>query len=215
MAQAQAQAPYQSQFQPPLFEVQQWTKSFPAATAITATTATTPAENEKYVISTDPSLISLSALNHAFNQKYVYWAKPLPEPVLKDLVQRSLCFGVYRCNSNNDADNDNQNGAVDAANDAAGFTQVGFARLITDNVTFAYLTDVYVLPEYQGTGLGTWLLECINAWVDGHGEYFRRFMLVTVGERAKGYYERVMGAKTQGREGEVFVMERRGKGALV
>ncbi|KAL2364709.1 hypothetical protein RJZ56_002373 [Blastomyces dermatitidis] len=142
----------------------------------------------------------------------MYWVKPLPAPVLKDMIDRSLCFGVYRCNNSNGADdNNNQNGTVDAT----GLTQIGFARLITDNITFAYLTDVYILPEYQGTGLGSWLLECVNAWVDGRGEYFRRLMMVTVGERAERYYQRVMGAETQGRTGDVLIMGRKGKGAIV
>ncbi|OAT10819.1 GNAT family N-acetyltransferase [Blastomyces gilchristii SLH14081] len=214
---AQPQAPYQSQFQPPLFQVQQWTKSFSAKTATATTTTTTAAAaatdgKEKYVISTDPSIISLSALTDAFNQEHMYWVKPLPAPVLKDMIDRSLCFGVYRCNNSNGADdNNNQNGTVDAT----GLTQIGFARLITDNITFAYLTDVYILPEYQGTGLGSWLLECVNAWVDGRGEYFRRLMMVTVGERAERYYQRVMGAETQGRTGDVLIMGRKGKGAIV
>ncbi|OJD26142.1 hypothetical protein ACJ73_02482 [Blastomyces percursus] len=214
---AQPQAPYQSQFQPPLFQVEQWTKSFPAkaATATTTTAAAAADGKEKYVISTDPSLLSLSALTDAFNQEYMYWVKPLPAPVLKDMIDRSLCFGVYRCNNSNDPGDNNQNGTVDASADAACLTQIGFARLITDNITFAYLTDVYILPEYQGTGMGSWLLECVNAWVDGRGEYFRRLMMVTVGERAERYYQRVMGAETQGRTGDVLIMGKKGKGAIV
>ena len=55
--------------------------------------------------------------------------------------------------------------------------QVGFARVITDRATFAYLCDVYVLEEYQGRGLGTWIMRELMAHPDLQG--LRRFGLVT------------------------------------
>ncbi|EEH07006.1 conserved hypothetical protein [Histoplasma capsulatum G186AR] len=234
MAEAQEKYQHQFQSQSPPFPTQEWVQFFPspspkspAGTATTTTSSTKKDEKVKYMISTDPSLLSLSALDSAFTQEYMYWVKPLPAPVLKDMIDRSLCFGVYRCSHSNIAnDNGNVGVEVDIDTDAdpatarnmdatTNLTQIGFARLITDNVTFAYLTDVYILPEYQGTGLGSWLLQCVNAWVDGRGEYFRRFMMVTVGERAEGYYQRVMGVETQGRKGDVFIMGKKGKGAVV
>ncbi len=76
-------------------------------------------------------------------------------------------------------------------------------RVITDNVTFAYLTDVYVLPEYQGKGLGSWMLSCldevIKAW-----PHLRRFMLLTSGSSID-LYKKTLGMNdwVEGQEGLV------------
>ncbi|EEH23604.1 hypothetical protein PABG_05815 [Paracoccidioides brasiliensis Pb03] len=160
---------------------------------------------KEYIISTDPTLHSFSAINTVFAQEYMYWAKPLSEPVLKEMVDHSLCFGPNSSSTPN----------TDTNTNTTNLTQIGLARIITDNTTFAYLTDVYILPEHQGAGLGSWLLQCVTEWVDSRGDSFRRFMLVTVGERAEGYYRRVMGAEVQGRKGEVFVMAKKGRGGSV
>ncbi|OJD11638.1 hypothetical protein AJ78_07632 [Emergomyces pasteurianus Ep9510] len=242
MAQSPSQLQYQYQYQsqPPLFPIQQWTRPFPSPSSKSTVWLENGATEaaEECIISTDPALISLSALDDAFAQEYMYWAKPLPADVMKDMIDRSLCFGVYRYKRNNtnvhvqvdaDADananaNTNTNANLDGTTTASPgklnpssnvLSQIGFARLITDNITFAYLTDVYILPEYQGTGLGTWMLQCINEWVESRGENFRRLMFVTVGDRAERYYQRVMGAETQGRKGDVLIMGRKGKGSLV
>lgn len=71
---------------------------------------------------------------------------------------------------------------------------VGFARLITDYVTFAYLTDVYILPEHQGRGLGVWMMECLKEMLD-RWPNLRRTMLMARDEYAKRMYERILGMK--------------------
>ena len=93
--------------------------------------------------------------------------------------------------------------------------QIGFGRLITDEVTFAYLTDVYILPEYQGKGLGTWLLECINETIESWPD-LRRAMLVTSGETAKAFYKKVLQMEPfpQGLDG-VEIMNRKGSGSVM
>lgn len=84
---------------------------------------------------------------------------------------------------------------------------VGFARLITDYVTFAYLEDVYVLPEYQGKGLGRWMMTCMNeiisAWPD-----LRRLMLIASNLNAARLYQTNLGARDV-RETEMVVMDRK------
>jgi GNAT superfamily N-acetyltransferase len=62
---------------------------------------------------------------------------------------------------------------------------IGFARLITDRVTFAYLTDVYTLPEWQGQGLGKWLISCVQEVVEDM-PYLRRSMCIVGHGREKG-----------------------------
>ena len=55
--------------------------------------------------------------------------------------------------------------------------QVGLARVVSDKATFAWLCDVYILPEHRGHGLGKWLVECVKAHPDLHG--LRRWLLAT------------------------------------
>lgn len=64
--------------------------------------------------------------------------------------------------------------------------------MVTDDVTFAYLTDIYILPEHHGQGLGRWMLECLGEIVRGW-KYLRRFMFLTTD--AMDLYRNALGAK--------------------
>jgi GNAT superfamily N-acetyltransferase len=90
---------------------------------------------------------------------------------------------------------------------------IGFARLITDDVSFAYLTDVYVLKEHQGKGLGSWLIECVRETLDAWPA-LRRTMLLVNDERSVGFYRDKMGMELveQGKGG-LKVMGKKGKGS--
>lgn len=70
---------------------------------------------------------------------------------------------------------------------------VGFARLITDHVTFAYLTDVYILDGHQGRGLGKWMMECLNELLDAWPD-LRRVLLITGSPDANKLYTKTLGA---------------------
>jgi ribosomal protein S18 acetylase RimI-like enzyme len=70
--------------------------------------------------------------------------------------------------------------------------QIGFARLITDNITFAYITDLYVLPDYQGLGLGEWILDCVDESLSAL-PYLRWAMLRTSVQKSKESYEKRLG----------------------
>lgn len=106
-----------------------------------------------YTISTNPSLLQIEII-HQYLSKESYWAKNIPIEVVKQSIEGSLCFGVY-------------------SNDV----QIGFARLITDKATFAYLADVFILPEHRGKGLSKWLMQTIHAYPQLQG--LRRWLLGT------------------------------------
>ena len=106
-----------------------------------------------YLISTDPARLDL-ALIHGYLSKSSYWAVDRPLDVVRRSIEHSLPFGVYH-----------------------GDAQIGFARLVTDYATFAWLADVFVLPEFQGQGLGKWLIETITAHPRVQG--LRRWILAT------------------------------------
>lgn len=107
---------------------------------------------DKYEISTDRARLDLDAM-HAYLSR-TYWSPGIPLATLAKAVEHSICAGVYR-----------------------GTSQVGFARMVTDRATFAYLADVYVLDEHRGQGLAQELIEGLLAHPDLQG--LRRLMLVT------------------------------------
>jgi GNAT superfamily N-acetyltransferase len=120
----------------------------------------------EYVISTDPARQDLAAV-HAYLTAS-YWAAGVPRAVVERSVAGSLPFGIFH------------------APEARRERQVGFARVVTDRATFAYLADVYVLEEHRGRGLARWLMEVITAHPDLQG--LRRFLLAT--RDAHGLYAR-------------------------
>jgi GNAT superfamily N-acetyltransferase len=105
-----------------------------------------------FLISTDPRRVDVAAV-HAYLSRS-YWAEGIPIELVAKSIEGSLPFGIYE-----------------------GPMQVGFARVITDRATFAYLADVYVLESHRGKGLSKWLMEVIR----GHPELqgLRRFLLAT------------------------------------
>jgi GNAT superfamily N-acetyltransferase len=105
-----------------------------------------------YDISTDPSRLQLDSI-HAFLTRS-YWSPGIPKDVVARGIANSMCFGLYQ-----------------------GEAQVGFARVITDKATFAYLADVYVLEAHRGQGLSKRLVEQILAHPELMG--LRRFLLAT------------------------------------
>jgi len=106
----------------------------------------------EYLISTDASLLDLKVVHGFLSTSY--WAAGVPERVVERSIENSVCFGVYR-----------------------GEEQAGFARVVTDRATFAYLADVFVLEEHRGRGIGKWLVEVILSHPDLQG--LRRWMLAT------------------------------------
>jgi len=115
-----------------------------------------------FELSTDPSRLD-RALIHRFLSEQSYWATGVPRAVADRSIEHSLCFGVYRSGA-----------------------QVAFARVVTDRATFAYLADVFVLPEYRADGLGKWMISTVMHHPELQG--LRRFLLAT--KDAHGLYAR-------------------------
>ncbi|MEP6741644.1 MAG: GNAT family N-acetyltransferase [bacterium] len=110
-------------------------------------------ERGEYLITTDRSRLNLPLI-HNFLSNESYWAVGRSIEVVQRSIDNSLCFGIYKNNE-----------------------QVGFARVVTDFATFAWLADVFVLSEHRGHGLSKWLMEVILTHPDLQG--FRRWVLAT------------------------------------
>jgi GNAT superfamily N-acetyltransferase len=122
----------------------------------------TEVQRNGYTISTDPGRLDLDAICSFMSRSY--WANERPRETTQRAIEHSLCFGVYD-----------------------GDQQIGFARVVTDYATFAWLADVFIAEEVRGRGLGKWLVEVVLShpelqsvprWFlatrDAHGLY-RRF----------------------------------------
>jgi GNAT superfamily N-acetyltransferase len=114
----------------------------------------------EFLISTDRARLDLDVIYTFLTN--CYWAKGIPRDVVAKSIDHSLCFGVY---------------------DGTG-VQVGFARVVSDFATVAYLGDVFVLESHRGRGLSKWMMECIAQHPALQG--LRRWMLVT--QDAHGLY---------------------------
>ena len=113
-------------------------------------------------ISTDPARLDRAVIHEFLRGSY--WAPGIPREIVDRSIDNALCFGVYE-----------------------GETQVGFARVITDRATFAYIADVFVLESHRGRGLAVWLMEAIRGHPDLQG--LRRWILMT--RDAHGLYEKL------------------------
>jgi len=116
--------------------------------------------NDPFLISTDPAKLQLPVI-HGYLSRESYWAQNIPEGMVGKAIQNSLNFGLYKAG-----------------------VQIGFARIISDLTTFAYLCDVFVLPEFRGQGLSKWLMQCVLEHPVLQG--LRRMMLMT--KDAHGLY---------------------------
>ncbi len=107
---------------------------------------------DKFTVSTDKEKFDIDMIHSFLTNSY--WAEGISREIIRRSIEGSLCFGVF--------ENDRQ---------------VGFARMITDKATFAYLADVFIIKEYRGLGLSKWLMEVIMSHPGLQG--LRRMMLAT------------------------------------
>jgi GNAT superfamily N-acetyltransferase len=105
-----------------------------------------------YEISTDKNRLDVGLIHEFLTSSY--WAKGVPRSVIEKSLKNSLCFGAYRDGR-----------------------QVGFGRAVTDLATFAYIADVFVLPEHRGRGVARSLIKAMLSHPELQG--LRRFLLAT------------------------------------
>lgn len=108
---------------------------------------------DEFCISTDKNRLDTEVIHH-FLAYESYWSEDIPLHVVRKAISNSLCFGVFK-----------------------GDEQVGYARVVSDYVTFAWLADVFILENYRGLGLSKWMLEVIMSHPDL--QVLRRWMLAT------------------------------------
>ena len=116
--------------------------------------------NKGFSISTNKEYLDIDLIHNFLNQE-AYWSKGIPKEIVRKSIENTtLCFGVYKGEVGN-----------------KDIEQIGFARVITDLATYAYLCDLFIIPDYHKLGLSKWLMNVIS----NHFELqkVRRFMLAT------------------------------------
>jgi GNAT superfamily N-acetyltransferase len=108
---------------------------------------------DDYLISTDRQRLDVEFI-HNFLSTNAYWALGRSKDTVTRSIENSLNFGLFKSDK-----------------------QIGFARVVTDYATFAWLADVFVTPEHRGAGLGKWLIETITSVKELQG--LRRWILAT------------------------------------
>ena len=118
-------------------------------------------QKDNFTVSTDPAKLDRTLIHDFLSNSY--WAKNMPREILEKSIKHSLNYGVYLEDS-----------------------QIGYARVLTDYATFAYLADVFIIETHRRKGLSKWLMECILS----HPELqkIRTWMLKTTD--AHGLYEK-------------------------
>jgi GNAT superfamily N-acetyltransferase len=111
-------------------------------------------QRDGYSISTDKSRLDVGLI-HDFLSQRSYWAQGRSLATVEKTIAHSLCYGVYTADGQ----------------------QVGFARVVTDYATFAWLADVFILETHRGHSLGKWLIETIVTHPDLQG--LKSFLLAT------------------------------------
>ena len=120
-------------------------------------------QRDGYEISDDRSRLDVWAVWRFLSRSY--WSPGVPREVVERAIAGSICFGLY----------------------APDGSQAGFARAVTDGITFAWIADVFVLERHRGRGLGTWLVESV---LDHPGLRDVRTVLLATAD-AHGLYERL------------------------
>ena len=108
--------------------------------------------NGTFAVTCDPAKMDRAVIAEFLASSY--WAKGIPAATVERSLANSLCFALLD-----------------------GDRQIGFARVISDYATIAFLNDVFILPEYRGRGLSKWLMECVISHSELQG--LRRWILAT------------------------------------
>lgn len=107
----------------------------------------------EYTISTDKQRLDMDVIQRFLSERS-YWAMSRTPEQTETAIENSICFGLF-----------------------TGGDQIGFARVVSDRATFAYIGDVFIVEEFRGRGLSKWLMEAIVSHPDLQG--LRRWVLAT------------------------------------
>jgi GNAT superfamily N-acetyltransferase len=152
-------------------------------------------DGKDYIVSTSNDFLTLDFVRESFAHPDMWWATPMSEENMKTMLENCTTLGL---------------GVKDAENNAV--EPIGFARIVTDRVTCAYLSDVFIVREHRGNGLGKWLISCCGEYMDSLPVLRRVMLMASDAEGPVNFYQKLLGVEKfqQGTGGIVFMTKRVG-----
>jgi ribosomal protein S18 acetylase RimI-like enzyme len=153
-------------------------------------------KDSHYIISNDPEAISRDFFQNALASDDIDWADRVSTSTMELMIKNACTIGIYVMQKEE--------------TDTYSQVQIGFARIITDYATLAYLTDVYIQTEYRNLGIAKWLMACVKEILDAIPSLRRSLLLTGASGKGPKFYEQELDMKVfqAGDEGRVIMMQR-------
>ncbi|KAK3624677.1 hypothetical protein LTR22_023871 [Elasticomyces elasticus] len=167
-----------------------------------------------FLVCTKPDLLDHEFINQAFSSDDMFWAKRLPADQLAKALSQSVTLALYEVSpggppaTTDEPSSPRTESPTIEASRKEHLQQIGLARLVTDHVTFVYLSDVYVLPTKRGLGLFPFLIGCVKDLLKMHPA-LRRAMLLTGSDSLRDFYARTLGVWDVVEETQLTIMSRK------
>ncbi|KAK0385198.1 hypothetical protein NLU13_7676 [Sarocladium strictum] len=163
-----------------------------------------------FFLTTDKACLDPKAVNDIFDSDLMWWNKPMDLSSARTMLENCMTFAIFAV-----PDTEEALRRHGSPLDRSSMRLVGFARLVTDYITFAYLTDVFVLKSHQRRGLARWMMRAIRETLTPW-PYLRGLVLMTGDEAAARMYRQELGAVdiNEGPSKGLVLLEMPGKGEV-
>ncbi|OAA51662.1 Acyl-CoA N-acyltransferase [Metarhizium rileyi] len=167
---------------------------------------------DNFFLTTDKTFLDPKAVNEVFESDLMWWNDPLELSQMRKMLDNCLTLAVFHV-PDTEEDMKNNGGRPRSMSNGPDFRLIGLARIVTDYVTFAYLTDVFIIESFQRRGLASWMMRALKELVD-EWPNLRGLMLMTHDKAAARMYQRTLGAVDfdKGPSAGMVMLEMGGKG---
>lgn len=145
---------------------------------------------DNFFLTTDKAYLEPQAVNAVFESDLMWWNDPLPEDQMRKMLANCMTVSIYHVP---ESEKQMQKNGPPKRPYGSDIKLVGLARVVTDYVTFAYLTDVFIVEEFQRRGLASWMMRGLKEVVD-EWPHLRGLVLMTHDKAAAKMYQRELGA---------------------
>ncbi|PNP51530.1 hypothetical protein THARTR1_07786 [Trichoderma harzianum] len=145
---------------------------------------------DNFFLTNDKKYLEPQAVNAVFESDLMWWNDPLPEQQMRKALSNCMTMSIYHVP---ESEKQMQNNGAPRRPYGSDVKLVGLARVVTDYVTFAYLTDVFIIEEFQRRGLASWMMQGLKEIVD-EWPNLRGLVLMTHDQAAAKMYQRELKA---------------------
>lgn len=145
---------------------------------------------DNFFLTNDKTYLEPQAINAVFESDLMWWNDPLPEGQMRKMISNCMTMSIYHVP---ESEKQMQKSGAPRRPHGSNVKLVGLARVVTDYVTFAYLTDVFILEEFQRRGLASWMMQGLKELVE-EWPNLRGLVLMTHDKSAAKMYQRELGA---------------------